>query len=142
MFEEMDGAAESFGAGGILARRTMRKFLLTFVTAGLTSFAPVTSLQAAPVPGYETFYDATFAACTLPDGTVEACAASINAYTDALISGGVSLDEANSSFTVLRADVFAANAADEEFAALIDALFEELLPESGAIGPVSASPTA
>jgi len=97
------------------------------------------SANAAPVPGFEALYGTLISSCSLPDGTIPACEAAINAYASALV-GAVDLDAANLSFSAARLEVFELNAVDEEFQASIDALFELLLPESGAIGPVP-SPT-
>ena len=94
----------------------------------------VGTATAAPVPGFEAAYAANYAACVLPDGSLEACEGAINAHVAALLGGGIDIDDANAAFTGLRAEVFAANAADPEFRAAIDALFELLLPDSGA-GP-------
>lgn len=105
----------------------MRKLIPTIATAGLLTVASWSVANAAPVPGFEAFYSAAFAACTPPAGTPEACEAAINAYSAALIAAGVDPAVALASFTELRAEVAAAGGG-----AVIDALFEELLPESGA----------
>lgn len=116
----------------------MRRLVASFVTAGVIGMAGLSGANAAPVPGYESLYNAVYVNCTLPNGTVQSCEAAINAYAQALVAA-VELNVANQSFTELRQEVFAANAADEEFQAEIDALFELLLPDSGAIG-AAASP--
>lgn len=122
----------------------MRKALPQLImTVGLTLGA-AGSIYAAPVAGsadYVTLYNTVFSDCTLPDGTVAACEAAINAYAGRLVGDGVEIADANASFMALRSEVFAANAADDEFQALIDALFEELLPDSGSIGaPAGGEP--
>jgi len=109
----------------------MRK-LITVLSAFL-AFAGTGQAIASPVPGYESFYTANYAACTLPNGTVAACETAINNHVSALVGGGVDTAEANNSFTALRSEVFSANSADEDFRAQIDALFEQLLPNSGAV---------
>jgi len=108
---------------------------------------------AAPVvgnPDYVTLYTALIASCTIPNGSVAACTQAITAYSTRLADDAatVSLDIANASFTQARAEVFAANspepfAADppvfestKDFQADIDALFEQLLPDSGDVGPL------
>lgn len=114
----------------------MRKLIPT-MAMGLFAVASMSVANAAPVPGFEALYQAAFAACTPPAGTPEACEAAINAYSAALVAAGVDPVVALQSFTELRAEVAAAGGG-----AVIDALFEELLPESGAVdGPVDASPT-
>lgn len=101
--------------------------------------APVVS-NAAPIPGFEAEYQANFVACTLPDGSPEACALAMQAYVDALVAAGIGLEEANASFSALRQEIFAANASTLAFQTAISGLFEQLLPDSGAIGGVPASP--
>lgn len=118
----------------------MRKLITTMAMAGVLGLGAVSAASAAPVLGYEGLYETLIADCSLPDGTVRACEVAINAYATALTTS-VDLAVANGSFTEARLEVFAANAADEEFQAEIDALFELLLPESGALGPTGASPT-
>ena len=109
----------------------MRAFLsAAVVTVGLFS---ATHVSAAPVPGFEDNYAANYAACVLPDGTVEACEDAINAHVAALLGGSVNEVDANNSFSALRREVFVANEPDPVFQAQIDALFEQLLPESGAV---------
>jgi hypothetical protein len=111
----------------------MRKLIGLAVSVVMAAYAG--SAVAAPVPGFEGVYAANYAACVLPDGTLEACEAAINAHVAALVGGGVDIDDANAAFTALRAEVFAANEPDPDFQAAIDALFELLLPDSGA-GPI------
>ena len=116
----------------------MRNLLPTVVVVFGMSLAG-SGVLAAPVPGnpaYVTLYNAAFVQCTVPAGTLPACEAAINAYANALVTDGVDIETANASFTALRAEVFAANASDPTFQAQIDALFEELLPDSGAIDDV------
>lgn len=115
----------------------MRRLVASIVTAGMLSVAGLPGANAAPVPGFEDLYNTVFTSCTLPAGTLAACEAAINAYASALVAN-VELTVANQSFSELRLEVFAANAADEEFQADIDALFELLLPDSGAIGAVAS----
>ncbi|MCR6673613.1 hypothetical protein [Devosia ginsengisoli] len=115
----------------------MRRLVASIVTAGMLSVAGLSGANAAPVPGFEDLYNTVFTSCTLPDGTLAACEAAINAYASALVAN-VELTVANQSFSELRQEVFVANAADEEFQADIDALFELLLPDSGAIGAVAS----
>ncbi|MBB4053771.1 hypothetical protein GGR20_003433 [Devosia subaequoris] len=98
------------------------------------SFAALPAL-AAPVSGFEALYDAVLTNCTPPAGTPAACEAAINAYSSALVSAGVDPVVALQSFTELRSEVAAAGGGDT-----IEALFEQLLPESGAVGGVQASP--
>jgi hypothetical protein len=116
----------------------MRKLITTIAAAGVLGMAAMSTSTAAPVAGYEGLYSTVFASCTIPAGTVPTCETAINAYAGALASA-VDLEVANASFIALRSEVFAANAADEGFQAEIDALFELLLPDSGALGN-AASP--
>lgn len=110
----------------------MRKLITTLAIAGvLGSMAPLGAI-AAPVPGYEAQYTAVVTACTLPSDSLPDCEASINNYAGDLV-GIVDLAVANESFVALRAEVFAANEPDEPFQEAVDALFELLLPDSGAI---------
>ncbi len=110
----------------------MRRLIITFATAGLLGLATPLTIAAAPVPGYEAQYATLIGDCTLPAGTVDLCGAAINDYSTALI-GFVDLSVANESFSEARRAVFAANEPDEVFQFAIDALFEELLPDSGAV---------
>ena len=111
----------------------MRGFLpATVVALGLSPLFAGGAF-AAPVAGYETLYDALLTSCSLPTGTVPDCESAINAYSSPLVSGGVSLEQANLSFSSARQTVYAANESDKGFQAEIDALFERLLPESGAV---------
>lgn len=115
----------------------MRNKLASITTIGtlcLMSFG-AHQAAAAPVAGFEALYDAVLTACTPPAGTVEACETAINAYSAALVAAGVDPAVALQSFTELRAEVAAAGGGDA-----IEALFEELLPESGAVGGAQASP--
>lgn len=110
----------------------MRNKLVSLVSIGAISalsFAAQPALAAA-VPGFEGLYDAVLSACTPPLGTPAACEAAINAYSAALVEAGIDPEVALQSFTELRAEVRAAGGGD-----VIEALFEELLPESGAGGP-------
>ena len=113
----------------------MRKLITTIATAGVLSMTALSATLAAPVAGYEALYTALITSCSLPntEGKVAECEAAINAYSGALVVG-VDLVVANQSFSEARLEVFALNASDEEFQAQIDALFELLLPDSGAIG--------
>lgn len=114
----------------------MRKLIMTIATAGVLSISALSSASAAPVPGFEVLYQAALAACAPPGGaggSAAACAAAINALSTAMISGGVAPATALASFTELRAEVSAAGGGDA-----IEALFEELLPESGAVGAPGA----
>lgn len=115
----------------------MRNKLASIVTIGAISLFSFGNLQvaAAPVPGFEGLYEAVLGACTPPAGTPAACEAAINAYSAALVAAGVDPAVALQSFTELRAEVVAAGGGEA-----IDALFEELLPESGAVGGDEASP--
>jgi len=90
---------------------------------------------AAPVPGFEAIYQAVRSNCTPPAGSPERCELAINAYARALVEAGVEPDVALRSFTALRAEVAVAGGGD-----VIEALFEQLLPESGATGEQQASP--
>lgn len=109
----------------------MRKFVLIAVAAA--GMCSASQANAAAVPGFEALYTANFNACVLPNGTLADCEAAINAHVAALVSGNTDQALATASFQSLRAEVFATNAPDEDFQAAIDALFELLLPESGAI---------
>jgi hypothetical protein len=116
----------------------MRKIFTAVGMAGAISLATLTMSYAAPVPGFEALYQAAFAACTPANGvppSPEACEAAINAYSAALIAAGIDPAVVLTSFTALRAEVAAAGGGDA-----IAALFEALLPETGAINP-AASPT-
>lgn len=127
----------------------MRKLITTIATAGVLSMTAFSATLAAPVPGFEALYATLITSCSLPitDGKVGACEAAINTYSTALVVG-TDIATANASFTEARQEVFALNAADEAFQAQIDALFELLLPDSGAIGgapaaaPAGATPEA
>lgn len=110
----------------------MRKLITTLATAGVLGLAAPLGAVAAPVPGFEAQYAALIAGCTLPDGTLPLCESAINNYAGDLV-GIVDLAVANQSFTEARGEVFAANEPDEPFQEAIDALFELLLPDSGAI---------
>lgn len=117
----------------------MRKLITTIALAGVLGLGTVSATSAAAVPGFEDLYNAALAACTPPAGNAEACEAAINAYSGALV-GAVDIDVALASFKELRAEVLEANGGDATLMADIDALFELLLPESGAVAP-AASPT-
>jgi len=110
---------------------------MSIVTVGAFSLSSLGTLQAvaAPVPGFEGLYDAVLSACTPPAGTPAACEAAVNAYSGALVAAGIEPEVAVASFTELRAEVEAAGGGE-----VIDSLFEDLLPESGAVGGVEASP--
>ena len=115
----------------------MRNKLISLVTAGTItalSFGAV-PVVAAPVAGFEALYDAVVSQCTPPLGTPAACEAAINAYSSALVTAGVDPVVALQSFTEARAEVAALGGGDA-----IEGLFEELLPESGAVGGTQASP--
>jgi vacuolar-type H+-ATPase subunit D/Vma8 len=89
----------------------------------------------APVAGFESYYADVVTSCTVPVGTRAACETAINAYATVLVAT-VELDEANASFSALRKEVYDINNVSEEneqFRDEIDALFELLLPESGAV---------
>lgn len=113
----------------------MRKLITAVFLTSALGLSVLPAATAAPVSGFEGLYTAVFTNCTIPLGTLETCEAAINAYAAAL-SAAVELEVANQSFTELRAEVFAANVADEPFQSDVDALFELLLPNSGALGPV------
>jgi hypothetical protein len=113
----------------------MRKLITTLATAGVLGMSGLGVANAAPAGGYDDLYAAVITSCSLPAGTLEACEAAINGYSSALVVA-VTLPVANQSFSEARKEVFALNAADEEFQAAIDALFELLLPDSGAILPI------
>lgn len=112
----------------------MRKLFTIIAAAAALNLSGLAVTQAAPVAGFEAQYEAAFAACA-PGGSPEACEAAINALSAAMIAAGVAPAAALQSFTELRAEVVAAGGD-----AAIQALFEELLPESGAVGD-SPSPT-
>lgn len=115
----------------------MRNRFASILTAGAMTAMSLGAIQpiAAPVPGFEDFYAAVLSACTPPAGTPAACEAAINAYSAALVAAGVDPAVALQSFTELRAEVAAQGGGD-----VIEALFEELLPDSGAVGGNDASP--
>jgi hypothetical protein len=113
----------------------MRTLIMNLAMAGVLGMSAMTTASAAPAGGYDDLYAAVITSCSLPAGTLEACEAAINGYSSALVVS-VTLPVANQSFSEARKEVFALNAADEEFQAAIDALFELLLPDSGAILPV------
>src|SRR3982751_1175965 len=96
-------------------------------------FGAISQASASPVPGFDAQYKAVFTSCTLPAGSHVACEAAINAYSSAVVAGA-SLAAAEISFQELRKEVFTGNATDSKFQLDIDALFELLLPNSGAIG--------
>ncbi len=110
----------------------MRRLLTTLCAVGALSFSSVA--YAEPVPGFEEQYNSALASCTVPAGTVDACTAAINGYVAALVGAGVPLEQANISFRALRTEVRVRNAANPQFLAAIEALFEQLLPDSGAVG--------
>lgn len=105
----------------------MRKLFATIATAGLLSMSAMSGASAAPVPGFEAQYAAALAACTPPAGTPGACTAAINALSAAMIAAGVPQATALASFTALRSEVAAAGGFED--------IFEELLPDSGAVTP-------
>lgn len=117
----------------------MRKLIMTIATAGVLSISALSGANAAPVPGFEGLYNAVLASCAPSGGAADAdaCAAAINALSAAMIAGGVAPATALQSFTELRAEVRAAGGGDA-----IEALFEELLPESGALPTPAAPPAA
>lgn len=110
----------------------MRKLITMMATAGVLGLSAVGAVNAQPIAGYENLYATLITSCSLPNGTVEDCEDAINAYAGALVT---TVDEAiaNGSFTEARLTVFVANEPDPVFQAEIDALFELLLPDSGAI---------
>jgi len=110
----------------------MRKLITVIGTAAIFSLSTFTVSNAAPVPGFETLYAAAFAACTPSQGVPPnpaACEAAINALSQAMVAAGVAPAAALASFTQLRAEVRNAGGG-----AAIEALFEELLPDSGSVG--------
>lgn len=117
----------------------LKLFGTTIVVAALS----VSSAYAAPVSGYGDTLDAQFAAlyaaalaaCGPGAGDADACAAAINAYSAALVSEGVPLEIASASFQELRDEVRTAGGS-----AAIDAVFEQLLPETESVG-TEASPS-
>lgn len=121
----------------------MRKHLPAVALVLGMSFSSASGIAAAPVsgnPDYVGLYDAAFAQCTVPAGALSACETAINAYANRVVADGVDIATANESFSALRLEVFAANDSDPAFQAQIDALFEELLPDSGAIGGGGGTP--
>lgn len=109
----------------------MRNKMFSFAMIGAISalsFAAQPAMAAA-VPGFEDLYDAVLTNCTPPAGTPALCEAAINAYSAALVEAGVDPVVALQSFTELRAEVRANGGGD-----VIEALFEQLLPDSGAGG--------
>lgn len=117
----------------------MRKLITTLAMAGVLGLGTASVGSAAPVPGFEGLYSAVAAACSLPSEDLAACELAINAYAAALVAN-VDISVANKSFQELRSEVFAANEPNQDFQADVDALFELLLPDSGAVAP-AASPT-
>lgn len=115
----------------------MRKLIMAVATASTLGLGATSGTVAAPVPGFEGLYSTLIASCSLPDGTEAACEAAITAYADALVAA-VDIEVANQSFSEARQEVFALNGSDVTFQAAIDALFELLLPDSGAIGAPAA----
>lgn len=111
----------------------MRKLITTIATAGVLSMTAFSAANAAPVPGFEAQYAAALAACTPATGTPAACEAALNALSAAMIAAGVPQDVALASFTELRSEVAAAGGFED--------IFEELLPESGAVTPPADAPT-
>jgi len=137
---------------GRVVMRNIKHCVLAF---GLLGLAGVSASTAAPVSGFEALYNAVYDNCVLPPNgvstddavlqeeirvAVQVCEAAINAYSGALVAADIPLDIANDSFTALRLEVFDTNEPSTPFQEAIDALFELLLPGSGAIG-VAASPT-
>lgn len=104
----------------------MRKLFTTLAAIGVLGLGAASGAVGAPVAGFEAQYAAAFAACTPPGGTPAACEAAINALSAAMIAAGVDQAVALQSFTELRSEVVAAGGFEE--------IFEELLPESGAVG--------
>ena len=118
----------------------MRKLIMAVATATTLGLGATSGTVAAPVPGFEGLYSTLIASCSLPDGTEAACEAAITAYADALVAAGVDIEVANQSFSEARQEVLALNGGDVTFQAAIDALFELLLPDSGAIGGTLPAP--
>ena len=112
----------------------MRKLVAGLVLASGLSAPFVSASSAAPVTGFETQYSAVSGNCTIPLGALDTCEQAINAYAAAL-AAAVELEVANQSFTELRSEVFTVSEPNEPFQVDGDALFELLLPESGALGP-------
>ena len=112
----------------------MRKLIMAVATASMLGLGATSGTVAAPVPGFEGLYSTLIASCSLPNGTEAACEAAITAYADALVAAGVDIEVANQSFSEARQEVLALNGGDATFQAAIDALFELLLPDSGASG--------
>jgi hypothetical protein len=95
---------------------------------------------AAPIAGFEQYYNAVLVACTAPVGNIESCTVAINEYAGVLV-GSVELPEANESFSALRSEVYDVNDAiadNEAFRDEVDDLFELLLPDSGAVGTLQS----
>ena len=121
----------------------MRKHLPAVALVLGMSFSSASGIAAAPVsgnPDYVGLYVAVFAQCTVPAGSLSACVSAFYAYANRVVADGVVFGTANESFSALRLEVFAANESDPAFQAQIDALFEELLPDSGAIGDGGGTP--
>jgi hypothetical protein len=113
----------------------MRKLITTLAMAGVLGLSAVSAATAAPVPGFEAQYNAVLGACAGAAANPEACEAAILAYSGALVAAGVAPAVALQSFTELRTEVAEAGGSLE-----VASLFEELLPESGAVGD-NPSPT-
>lgn len=111
----------------------MQKLVTVLATASMLGFGSLSPAFAEPVGGYDDLYNTMITACSLPDGTVLDCNDAITAYATALVNDNVDEDTSNKSFMEARAYVFEVNEPDPEFQADIDALFELLLPNSGAI---------
>ena len=103
----------------------MRKLFTTLAAIGVLGLGAASGAVGAPVAGFEAQYAAALAACT-PGGSPAACEAAINALSAAMIAAGVDQAVALQSFTELRSEVVAAGGFED--------IFEELLPESGAVG--------
>ena len=111
----------------------MHKLVSVLATASMLGLGFLSPAYAEPVGGYDALYNTMITACSLPDGAVLDCNDAITAYATALVNDNIDEDTSNKSFMEARAFVFEVNAPDPEFQADIDALFELLLPNSGAI---------
>lgn len=117
----------------------MRNIAFALIVSGALLSAP--AAYAKPVAGFEAGYTSTTVACTLPAGSEADCRAALTALIASYVvidpntnAPVVAQDTAATSFAEMRQEVFAVNAPNPTFQAAIDAIFEELLPDSGAIG--------
>ncbi len=114
----------------------MFKSLKTTLIAGIMSASVLPAALAAPVTGYgadvefATLYQTVLGVCGLSETErVEALAPAIENYSAAVVAADVPVEIATASFQELR-DEFSATCGTPA----TDAIFEQLLPETEAIG--------